>query len=102
MEWGRGMDNVLLDEMRGIRSDLRRIEHSKLLRVYDSIPRFLLYNVLRGVAIGFGSVVGATIVVSMFIYLLSGIEFIPLIGDWVGDIVRQVQGEMGRSATPAN
>lgn len=90
------MNEELLDEMRRMRSDLHRIERSRLLRVYDSMPRFLLYNVLRGIAIGFGTVVGATLVVSLFIYLLSGIELIPLIGDWVGDIVRQVQSELGR------
>lgn len=94
------MEEEILTELRRVRIDLHNLRRAKLIRVYDSLPRFLFYNLLRGIAIGFGTVVGATILVSVFVYLLSGIEFIPLIGDWVGDIVQQVQEELGRVNPP--
>ena len=47
---------------------------------------------LKGAAFGLGSVVGATVVVSLLVYLISQIELLPIIGEWVRavlDVVKQ-------------
>lgn len=50
----------------------------------------------RGVAAGLGSVVGATIVVTILALVLRNIQLIPVIGDWVAQIVEYVQSAIGK------
>ena len=45
----------------------------------------------RGLALGIGTVVGATILVSALAYALSQIDFLPVIGTWATEIARQIQ-----------
>jgi len=49
-----------------------------------------LFQLYRGLAFGLGSVLGATILVSVAAYLLAQIDFIPIIGDWAADIAREI------------
>lgn len=49
----------------------------------------------RGVAAGLGSVVGATIVVAILALVLRNIQLIPVIGDWVAQIVEYVKASTG-------
>ena len=46
---------------------------------------------LRGVSMGLGSVVGATIVVAILALVLRNVQLIPVIGDWVSQILEYVQ-----------
>ena len=46
---------------------------------------------LRGIAFGLGSVLGATLVVSLLIYSLASIDFIPIIGDWAAQIAERIR-----------
>ncbi len=81
----------ILEEIKDIRKQLHTLNSHRLLKIYNSIARMLLFNFVRGVATGFGTVFGATVVVSVFIYILSTIEFIPIIGEWVSAIIKQVE-----------
>ena len=40
---------------------------------------------------GFGTVVGATILVSIAAYLLAQIDCVPIIGDWASHIATEIQ-----------
>jgi len=53
--------------------------------------RLLGFQFARGLAFGLGSVLGATVLVSIAVYILSGIDFLPIIGDWASEIARQIQ-----------
>ncbi|MBF0286295.1 MAG: hypothetical protein HQM14_00640 [SAR324 cluster bacterium] len=81
----------ILSEMDQIKQELKVLNSHKLLTMYDSKLQLYTFLFLRGVLIGFGTVVGATIVVSIFIYLLSQIAFIPIIGEWVKAIIAEIQ-----------
>ena len=50
----------------------------------------MLFQLGRGLAFGLGSVLGATIVVSILAWFISQIEFIPLIGNWASEILKQI------------
>ncbi len=81
----------ILSEIEQIKQELEILNSHKVLTMYDSLGRLLLFFFLRGVLIGFGTVIGATVVVSIFIYLLSQIEFIPIIGEWVKAIIEEIK-----------
>lgn len=78
-------------ELQKISDALDTLNQHKFVRLFNSTPRMLWFQFLRGVAFGLGSVVGATIVVSILISLLSQVEFIPIIGDWTQQIIEEIQ-----------
>lgn len=46
----------------------------------------IIANFLGGLAWGFGTVVGATVVVALLLALLRALGYVPLIGDLVSDV----------------
>ncbi len=50
----------------------------------------MLMSLLKGLMVGFGSVLGASVLVAAFIYILAQISFVPIIGEFVEDIMGQV------------
>ena len=60
-------------------------------RVHAPIGRMLLNNLLGGIAWGFGTVLGATIVVALLILLLSKLNSVPIIGDFFSNILQTIQ-----------
>ncbi len=83
--------NEILLSMKKIETALERINSHKLIEIYNSVVKLLFYQFLKGIAFGLGSVLGATIVVSILVYLLSQIEFIPILGEWVKLISEEIQ-----------
>jgi len=81
----------LLIQSNQINGQLSQLNEHKLIQTYNSIPRLLWFHLLKGVAFGLGSVLGATVVLSSLVYILSQMEFIPVIGDWVSEIIKVVQ-----------
>ncbi len=78
-------------ELERIRHALETFNKHKFIRLHNSSFRMLWFHFLRGIAFGLGSVLGATIVVSILITLLSQIEFIPIIGEWTQLIIEEIQ-----------
>lgn len=78
-------------ELQQIREALQTLNNHRFVRLYNSVPKMLWFQFLRGISFGLGSVLGATIVVSLLISLLSQVEFIPIIGEWAKDIMLEIQ-----------
>ena len=87
------MSDELENEVRQLREEIEGLRAHKFLKVYDSIPKFMAFNFLRGVMVALGGVIGATVVLSMLVWSLSQIEFIPIVGDWARQIAEIVQAE---------
>lgn len=60
-------------------------------RVYVSIGKMLFNNFLGGLAWGFGTVLGATLVVALVLLLLSKLDTVPIIGDFISEILKQIE-----------
>ena len=59
--------------------------------VHRSRKKMLLDNCIGGIAWGFGTVIGGTLVILLIGYILSKVELIPIIGDWIRAITEEVQ-----------
>jgi len=70
--------------------ELRQLNNHYLLRSNRSRFQAMGSQFLRGLSFGLGSVVGATILVSVLAYSLSQIDFIPIIGDYASEIAREI------------
>ncbi|MGB8621471.1 MAG: DUF5665 domain-containing protein [Paracoccaceae bacterium] len=81
----------LLAELAALRRELGRLNNHRFLKINSSIWRMMWFNLLRGVALGLGTVIGATIVVSIAAYFLAQIDFIPIIGTWASEIAKAIQ-----------
>ena len=60
-------------------------------KIHSSFWKILLVSLFRGLASGLGWVLGATILVSLFTYTLSQIEFIPILGEWVSRLINEIE-----------
>ena len=59
----------------------------RFIRMHNSLTKLIWFNFMRGLAFGLGSVIGATVLVSLLVYLLRNIDFIPIIGDWATEVL---------------
>ena len=76
--------------LKRLTAEVERLNAHRFIALHNSPLRLIGYQFLRGLAFGLGSVVGATILVSLFGYWLSQIEFLPLIGEWAREIADQI------------
>ncbi len=81
----------LTKEMRALRIELARLNSHRFVRIHNNVPRLLAFNFMRGLAVGLGTVLGATVLLSVLVWSLSQIEFLPIIGDWAAQIAAQMR-----------
>jgi hypothetical protein len=87
-------DSVLLAEIlrstQGTELQLKKLNRHKLITAYDSTSQLLLIQFMKGAAFGLGSVIGASLFVSLIIYLLSQVAFLPIIGEWIKILLEEI------------
>ena len=81
---------TLKSEIESLRQEVARLNNHRFVKIHNSTLRLVWFQLLRGLAFGLGSVLGATILVSVAAYVLSNIDFLPIIGDWASQIARQI------------
>lgn len=84
------MDSETKATLEKLTKEVETLNQHRFIRVQNSFWRMMLYQLSRGLAFGLGSVLGATIVVSIVAWFISQIEFIPLIGEWASEILKQI------------
>lgn len=91
MTRSRGEGEELAQELAALRAELHLLNSHRFVRVHNSLPRLLAYSFARGLALGLGTVVGASALLSLVVWSLSQIEFLPIIGDWAAQIAAQMR-----------
>ncbi|NKX43179.1 DUF5665 domain-containing protein [Roseicyclus persicicus] len=86
-----GPHGTLEEEVRALRQELTLMRAHKMFLLYQSVPRVLLFRFAAGMAAGLGTVIGATLLLSVIVWSLSQIEFIPIIGEWAVQIAEQIE-----------
>jgi hypothetical protein len=86
-----------MNELEEIRKALNTLNEHKFVRLYNSTYKLLWFQFLKGLAFGLGSVLGATIVVSLLVSTLAQIEFVPIIGEWAKEIMVEIQQDVHTS-----
>ena len=87
----REQERQLTEELRAIRSELQRLNAHRFVRQMNSPFWMMGSTFLRGLALGLGTVMGATIIVSLVAYLLAQIDYVPVLGDWAKRIAQEMQ-----------
>ncbi|WP_226552132.1 DUF5665 domain-containing protein [Celeribacter naphthalenivorans] len=90
---------ILSQDIKELRVELERLNNHRFIRIHNSNLRMMWFQFLRGLAFGFGSVVGASIVVSIVGFMLNQMEVVPIIGDWAKQLAGEILSESQRVET---
>ena len=71
--------------------EVERLNTHRFMTLHNSRWRLLAFSLSRGLAFGLGSVLGATILVSLLGWWAAQFEFIPIIGDWAVRLVQEIE-----------
>lgn len=82
-------------DLASLQSEVHKMNSHRFIRMHNSLPRLIWFNFMRGLAFGLGSVLGATVLVSVLVYFLSQINFIPIIGDWATEVLSIITEQTG-------
>ena len=93
------MNEDLASEIRALRAELERLNRHRFIVIHNSTPRLLAFRFAQGLAAGLGTVVGATALVSVLAFMLSQIDFVPILGDWARILAEEIGQEI-REDTP--
>ena len=80
-------------EITALRREIEQLNRHRFIRLHNSLPKLIAFNLLRGLAFGLGTVLGATILVWILGQFLANIDFIPIIGDWAAQINEQINAQ---------
>ena len=71
--------------------ELETLNSHRFIRVHNSLWRLIIFQFTRGLAFGLGSVLGASILVSLVVWWLAQFEFIPIIGDFTKQLIEWIE-----------
>ena len=78
-------------ELKDLRAAIKNFNNHNFFKIYKSIRSILFVSFLKGLVSGLGWILGATILVSLLTYTLSQIEFIPILGDLVSQLITEIE-----------
>ena len=84
-------------EVNALRAEVAKLNNHRYMRLHNSVFKLGMFQLYRGLAFGFGSVVGASILVSVAAYFLSHIDFIPIVGDWAAELAKEIDADNAAS-----
>ncbi|MCE8008419.1 DUF5665 domain-containing protein [Aestuariivita sp.] len=85
------MSDTIKEDLSALREELARLNNHRFIRLHDRPLRLLAFNFARGLAFGLGTVMGASLLLSVVVWTLSQIDFLPVIGHWASQIVQQIE-----------
>ncbi len=88
-------------EVAALRREVERLNSHRFITIHNSIWRLLLLRFATGLFTGLGTVIGATVLVSIVVVWLQRIEWVPLIGEWAVKISEQIEINMSDATEPA-
>tara|TARA_A100001011_G_scaffold340844_1_gene373289 strand:- start:1987 stop:2274 length:288 start_codon:yes stop_codon:yes gene_type:complete len=78
-------------EVKELKDAIKNFNNHNFFKIYNSIRTILYVSFLKGLVSGLGWILGATILVSLLTYTLSQIEFIPILGDLVSQLISEIE-----------
>lgn len=82
---------ALATQVNELTKEISKLKNQEFMQVFARPWKFIWFSFLKGLMIGFGSVLGASVLVAVFIYVLAQIRLVPVLGDFVQDVIDQIQ-----------
>ncbi len=87
----QSLSSETVAELQAVRQELKKLNSHRFIWMHNSLFRLLIFNFMRGLAFGLGTVLGASVLLSLVAWSVSQIEFLPIIGEWAAEIARQIK-----------
>ena len=81
----------LAKNVKELATEVRKLKSLEFIKIFKNPWKFMWYSFLKGLMVGLGSVLGASVLVAFLVWTLAKISWVPVIGDFVKDIVVDVQ-----------
>ena len=96
----QAVDKELIKEMQTLSKEVRKLKNLEFVKILNHPLKFMWFSFLKGVMVGFGSVLGASVLVAVFVYILAQISFVPILGDFVDDMFKElnIEGKLTEQA----
>ena len=85
--------NETIAAIKDLTREVKNLNSQRFFSAHNSWFGLAIFNLVRGLMFGLGSVLGATILVYVFISILSQIDFIPILGEWAQEIAKIIQAK---------
>ena len=82
---------ILSKEVKSLTKEVRKLKDLEYLKVFKHPWKFMGFSLLKGMMVGLGSVLGASVLVAVGIYILAQISFVPIVGDFVQEVMNQIE-----------
>ena len=79
------------NKIKDLDESIKNLTEQRFFKIYSSLKALIFISFIKGLASGLGWVLGATILVSLLTFTLSQIEFIPILGEWVSKLIKEIQ-----------
>ncbi len=90
----------LAKEVKNLTKEVSKLKNLEFMKVFKHPVKFMWYSFLKGIMIGFGSALGATVILAVFLYLVGQISFVPLIGGFVEEVISEITTEINSEISP--
>lgn len=77
-------------DAKDLAKEIKKLKQLEFFQVFKHPWKFMWFSLLKGMMVGLGSVLGASVLVGFLVYLIGQISFVPILGDFVEDIITQI------------
>ncbi len=88
-------EEKLAQELAELKEAIAKLNDQRFFKMYSNWTNVIVTSLVRGLFVGLGSVIGATLLLYFVIQFLSNIDFIPIVGEWAKRIVEIINGSQG-------
>ncbi|MBS0125153.1 DUF5665 domain-containing protein [Thetidibacter halocola] len=86
-------DSKTDESMARLAQAVETLNRHKFMRMHDSTLRMMWTQFLRGLALGLGTALGASVLVSGIVLVLTQFEWVPFLGEFATQIIDEIQIE---------
>ncbi len=87
----KNINELLLKKIEQFSQQMERLHLPEYIAYLHNPKRILFINFLVGLARGIGVSIGATVVAGLIIYLLSKMVTLPIVGQFIAEIIKIVK-----------
>jgi len=84
------IEKELLRDLKLLTKEVKALKNLEFVQVLKKPGRLMWLSLLKGMMTGLGSVLGATVLVAILLYIIAQISFVPIIGDFIKDLMSEI------------
>lgn len=79
------------EQIAKLTGELEKLNKHRYIRINNSLLLLIGFQFMRGLAFGLGSVLGASILVSILLWWLAQFELIPIVGGFARQLIDWIE-----------